>query len=113
MFKIASKQLLWEAAGGRHLLLALGVAPELTLLALQPLEEILLAEITPRWLECLGESVRNHVRHRPVQGYVLGWWARGARGPRYLQVGVGRARRALWTGYGAGSLVDLMAGLWL
>lgn len=94
-------------------MLALRVAPELALLAFQPLEEKLLAQVAPRRLECFGESVSDHVGHGSVQGYVLTRGARGARGPGDLQVGVGHTSWALRTGYGAGSLVDILTGLWL
>ena len=83
------------------------MTPELALLAFQSLEEILLTMVTPSRLECFGESVSYHVSHGSVQGYVLTGGARGARGPRDLQVSV-CARRTLRAGYRAGSLVQLL-----
>ena len=60
------KELLGESARWRNTRLALGVAPELTLLALEPLEKILLAKVAAGRLESLGESVGDHVGHWSV-----------------------------------------------
>ena len=54
-----------EAGGGADLLFTSSVTPELALLTLESLEvEVLLAEVAPGRLECLGEPEAGAVEGR-------------------------------------------------